>query len=142
MDDIRSTNGSEGNTEKCCKPEEEHPPPEQAGSFAHFLDTREESEHLSLAEEFTLTNEALDYFARPELNNVWVHLDALDSDQTLLFRHGAAALMHVVSSLVAQGELIAEYISGEDGQHKRTDRYKFPSCSTIQVGSHDKLPYS
>ena len=126
---MHSTEGNEENTAKSCGPKGEPLPSEQTSSFAHFLDTREKSEHLSLAEEFMLTKEVLDYFARPDLDKVWVRLDAHASNQNSLFRFGAAALMEVVNVLVAQGELIAENTTGEARESERTKRYCLASTT-------------
>ena len=49
--------------------------PGQITAFLRFRETREESEHISLTDEFRLTNEVCDYFAQPGLISDWVRLD-------------------------------------------------------------------
>lgn len=137
---MRGTDGNEESTAKRCEPEDLHQSSEQVCAFAHFRETRDQSELLSLAEEFALTNEVLAYFARPDLNKVWVRLDALASDHNMLFRFGAAALMQVLNVLVAQGELIAEYTTGEAGESERTKRYILAPRSAVSGNAGDVVP--
>jgi hypothetical protein len=118
--------------------------PGQITAFLRFRETREESEHISLTDEFRLTNEVCDYFAQPGLISDWVRLDDPAVKLKWVHRFGLEGMMCVVEVLVAQGELTAEYEAGEDGQPQRTGRFKFTpsrsSAAELLVGEDFTIP--